>query len=332
MTDDNEKYRVLITGPSLANEAAVLLDERCSYRITGPYPKPDQIATMAAENQIQGIIVRMGRITREVLTSSPDLRIVVKHGVGVDNIDVEAATELGIPVCITPYANYQSVAEHALSMMLALAKNLFLLDQQIRNGVWDKTSNPPCELYRKTLGIIGAGRIGRRLAELVQPLEMTVIGYDPFLPQGRFPESIRRVKRLEKLLREADFVSLHCPKTEETSHMIGEKELKMMKATAILINTARGGIVDETALLRALEDRIIRGAGMDCFAMEPLPQESPLLRIQDRLIVTPHIGGGAKESFVRMGIQAANILLGYLERKELDPDVLINPAALARRS
>lgn len=332
MSNSGQIYRVLITGMSIATEALEILEKSVSVRTTPSYPESKTIAAMAAEDCVDGLIVRGGgQISREVIVASPNLKIIVKHGVGVDNIDVEAATDLGIPVCITLNASYQSVAEHALSMMFALAKNLPFLDRRIRSGFWDKASNRGTELFGKCLGIIGAGRIGRRLAELVQPFKMNIIGYDPFLPDNRFPEHIRQVVNLEELLREADFISIHCPKTPETIKMIGENELKIMKPTAILINTARGGIIDESALIRVLEDGKLRGAGLDCFENEPLPTDSPLVSLQDRLIMTSHIGGGTQEALVRMGIDAVNTLLDYLDGKELVPAGIINQAALARK-
>jgi len=328
--DAEEAYRVLLTGLPLADEAMATLRKRVSYCVTPPYPEPDQIAALAAEYGIQGMIVRLGQITRQVLAASPHLRVVVSHGVGVDHIDVEAATELGIPVCITASANFQSVAEHALAMMLCLAKNLFLHDRQMRRGVWDPSSRGT-DLFGKCLGIVGVGRIGRRLAELVQPFGTTVIGYSPRLPADRFPNTVRRVESLDELLRQSDFVSLHCPRTQETYHLIGQRELETMKPTAVLISTARGGIVDESALIRALEEGAIWGAGLDNFETEPLPSDSPLLTLRDRLICTPHIAGMTKEALVRMGTEAVGILLDFLDGKEPALDAVVNPGALPGR-
>ncbi len=331
MMEAEKIYRVLITGPPLQDKAMATLQKRASCRSTPLYPTLDQIAAMAAEDRIEGLIVRQGDITREVLEASTNLRVIVKHGVGVDNIDVEAATELGIAVCITANANFNSVAEHALAMMFALAKHLCLFDRQIHGGLWKKGSILGTELLEKCLGIIGIGRIGKRLAELVQPLNMTVIGYDPYLPENWSHEKIRRIGSLEEILREADFVSMHCPKTPETTNIIGEKEFKIMKPTAVLINTARGGIIDEWALVKALQEGQIRGAALDCFSMEPLPSNHPLTTIQDRLVLTPHAAGGTEESRVRMGVDAVRMLLDHLDGKKLAPGELINPGALARQ-
>jgi D-3-phosphoglycerate dehydrogenase len=325
-------YRVLITSPYIVDEAVEVLEKRCSLHKAPPQSQPAQIVELASRLSIDGMIVRQGLISKEVLSASPNLRIVVKHGVGVDNIDISAATELGIPVCITPGANYQSVAEHALAMILALSKNLFFKDSQIRDGIWDKVSNPATELYKKCLGIIGIGRIGRRLAELVQPLEMNIIGYDPYLPENLYPAIIQKVEDLKELLRKADFISLHCPKSIETINMIGEEELKIIKPTAILINTSRGGIIDELALARAMEGGRIGAAGLDCFTNEPIPSHHPLLSIKERLIMTPHVAGATEEALVRMGKEAAHILINYLEKRELDPDVLMNRRVLCSQS
>ena len=327
-TDSVVTHRVLITGQSMVDEAMDILAKRASYRLTSSYPPTDKIVAMAKESAIDGMIAWQGQITREALTASPNLKVVVKHGVGVDNIDVTAATELGIPVCITAEANYNSVAEHALAMMFALAKCLFAHDRRLHTGVWDKYGDMTTDLSGKRLGLVGLGRIGWRLAEVVHPLGMKVIGYDPHLPEDRVAEQVHRVNSLEVLLEESDFVSVHCAKTPETVGLIGEKAFKMMKPTAVLINTARGGIVDESALARALDAGMIAGAGLDCFETEPLSPDHPLLAFQDRVIMTPHIAGDSKEALFRTGTHAATILLNYLDGKELPPGVLLNPGAL----
>ncbi len=328
MSATDRAYRVLVTGPPMADEATHSLEQRASCRFIPSPPKAEQIIAIAEEDRVDGMIVRQGRIHRNVLEASPNLKIVVKHGVGVDNIDVWAATELGIPVCITPNANYQSVAEHALALMFALSRNLICHDRKMRAGVWSKMADQGSELYAKCLGIIGMGRIGMRLAELVRPLEMEVLGFDALLPPDRFPPYVRRVASLDELLRRADYVSIHCPKTPETENLIGDREFGLMKGTAILINTARGGIVEETALIRALEDGRIGGAGLDCFDSEPLPEDSPLLRLDERLLLTPHLGGVTRESLARMGCDAVDTLLDFLDGKRLSPDVVVNPEAL----
>jgi D-3-phosphoglycerate dehydrogenase len=328
MPKGDKKWRVLITGPQVAKEAMAILEERTLWQATGPYPKAEQVAAAAAKEKVDGIIVRMGKIGIEALKASPSLKILVKHGVGYDNIDIEAASRMRIPVCVTPNANYHSVAEHALTMMMTLSKNLIFHDARLHGGVWDKSTGLGTELYRKCLGIIGVGRIGRRLAHLVQSFDISVIGYDPYLPSEKFPQNIRPVKTLEELLKEADYVSIHCAQTEKTDGLIGTKELQQMKPRAILINTARGGIVNEEALVKALENGVIGGAGLDCFAKEPISPENPLLKIPHRLILSPHVAGATQESVIRMGMEAVEILLGFLDEGRLDPEVLVNAAVL----
>jgi D-3-phosphoglycerate dehydrogenase len=318
-----KRYNVLITGPPLAPEANELLVQKASYYLPEAPPRSEAIAALAAREAVDGMIIRQGKITREVLRASPRLKVVVKHGVGVDNIDIEAASELSIPVCITPRANSQSVAEHALALMLALATNLTLHDRRLRSGIWDKMTVRGMELFGKTLGIIGLGRTGRRLADLVGPLEMEVQGFDHLLPPQRFPDKVKRVESLEELLAEADFLTIHCPKTPETVNLIGRGELQLMKSTAVVINTARGGIIDETALLSALEEGRLGGAGIDCFEKEPLPKDNPLFVFKGSLVLTPHIAGVTTESLVRMGTDAVQILFDCLEGRGLDPEVVI---------
>jgi len=332
MPDSEKKWRVVITGPHLAQEAMVILEKRTLWQATGSYPKPEQIATAASKEKVDGMIVRMGKIGIETLKASPNLKIAVKHGVGYDNIDVESATRLGIPVCITPNANFHSVAEHALTMMMALSKNLIFHDRRLHGGVWDKSTGLGADLYQKCLGIIGMGRIGRRLAHLVQSFDMSVIGYDPYLPAEKFPRNIRPAGTLEEILKEADYISIHCAKTERTNRLISAKELEKMKPNAILVNTARGGIVDEEALVRALENGVIAGAGLDCFEKEPISPEDPLLKISDRLILSPHVAGATQESVIRMGMEAVEILLDFLEEGRIDPEVVVNPEVLGRKA
>jgi D-3-phosphoglycerate dehydrogenase len=325
MPVSKKKYKILATWPPMATEAISLLEAKASVSVTPAAPKPEQIAKMASEKSVHGIIVRQGKITKEVLNASPNLKIISKHGVGIDNIDIEAASEMGIPVCITPNANYNSVAEHAFAMMFALAKNIGLHNRRIREGVWDKTSNRGIEIYGKCLGIIGVGRIGKRLSEIAKPHKMKILGFDPLLSKDIFPAEIEAVDTLEELISEADFISIHCPKTPDTIGMIGENEFKLMKPIAILINTARSGIVDESDLIQALESGSLGGAGIDCFETEPLVNDSPFLAIKDKLIMTPHIGAVTEEALVRMGTEAVENIISYLDGEKLSSDVVVNP-------
>ena len=317
-------FQVVITGDSIAPEARELLSEKCRLDFSGPYPQPEALAQRLARVNADALIVRTGKVPAIVVTASPRLRVIAKHGIGVDAIDVEAATRLKIPVLFTASANYESVAEHTLGLMLCLAKDIPRLDSRIHQGFWDKAAYRGVELLHKTLGIVGFGRIGRRVRELVAPLQMKVLVYDPFLPESESLPGVTRVGELDVLLREADIVSLHCPLTEQTRNLIGEKEFGKMKKTAWLINTARGQVVEEGALVRALQEGIIAAAGLDTFAKEP-PADLKLLADAGKVVLTPHVAAATEESFHRMGLEAAQNVLTILEGKKPDPGVLANP-------
>ena len=324
MKNGNTKYKVVITGPRIAEEAMGLLGTACDVECTKPYLQPGELAAKVAEVKADALLVRVGKITREVIQASPHLRVIAKHGTGVDNVDIAAATESKIPVLIAPFANYESVAEHVLGLMLALAKDIPYLDSRVRGGHWDKATYQGGELYGKVLGLIGFGRIGRRVRELVSPLQMKVLVYDPFLQGKGLRSDVTRVETLEPLLKEADIVSLHCPLTEQTRGLIGRKEFQMMKKTAWLINTARGPVVDEKALVAALREGRIGGVGLDTFSKEP-PEDIALVANAGKTVLTPHIGGVTAESFIRMGVAAAENILQVLAGKAPDPDCWVNP-------
>lgn len=317
-------FKVIVTAPSIAKEAADLLSKTCLIEYTEAYPKPPDLAQKLREENVDALVVRTGKITREVIQASSKLRVIAKHGTGVDNIDVLTATALRIPVLVTASANYQSVAEHTLGLMLSLAKDIPRLDGRIRQGFWDKTQYRGVELYGKTLGLIGFGRIGSRVYELVMPLEMKVLVFDPFLSGENLPPRATRVQHLEELLRSADIVSLHCPLSEQTRHLIGKEELEMMKKTAWLINTARGELVYEDALITALQEGKIAAAGLDTFGKEP-PENLDLLCRAGKVVLTPHIAAATEEASIRMGIEAAQNALTVLEGKKPDKDCIVNP-------
>jgi len=333
MNHSQKKQNILATWPPMIEEVRIELDSKVNLCITEPNPSSKDIAQLAKEKSISAMIVRQGKITREVLTASPDLKVISKHGVGIDNIDIDAATELGIPVCITPDANYNSVAELVFCMMMVLVRNLFIHNQRVKKGIWDKVSDTGMELQGKCLGIIGLGKIGQQLARFMSPHQVKVISYDPFVKPTDIPEFIEVVDTKETLLQQADFISIHCPKTPDTIGMIGEKEFNIMKSNAVLINASRGGLVDESALIQALRSGTIKGAGLDCFEHEPVTSSNPLLQYQEQnLIMTPHIGGATKDALIRMGKEAADNVLSHLEGKILPMNVLVNPEVLNTNS
>jgi D-3-phosphoglycerate dehydrogenase len=329
MKDPELVFQVVITGDSIAPEAMKLLSGKCRVDFAGPYPNPAELAQKLSRLKADALIVRTGRIPGEVIKASPQLKVIAKHGIGVDTIDVKAASELKIPVLVASSANYESVAEHTLGLMLCLAKDIPWLDSRIRQGYWDKTTYRGRELFQKTLGLVGFGRIGRRVRELVAPLRMEILVYDPMIPEKDFPEGVTRVGKLETLLRKADIVSLHCPLTEQTRHLIGEKELGMMKKTAWLVNTARGEVVDGEALVRALREEKIAAAAIDTFPQEP-PKDLRSLGNAGKVVLTPHIAAATEESFNRMGVEAAKNVLAILQGEIPEGDRVVNPEVLRR--
>jgi D-3-phosphoglycerate dehydrogenase len=272
------------------------------------------------------IMVRGAAVTREMIQNAPKLEIISKHGVGVDKIDVAAATEMKIPVTVTPEANSDSVAELAMTMMMALARNLLKADKDLKAGQFTKREHyTGVELGEKTIGIIGLGRIGSRVARRSSlGFNMTVLAYDPFITVEYAKQfHAELVGELNVLLKTSDFVTIHAPLTELTENMISEKELRTMKENAFIINTARGGIINETDLYKALTEYWIKGAGLDVFLKEPpQPNNTPLLGL-DNVLVTPHLGSGANESAIRMATQAAKEIVRVLGgQRPLNP---INP-------
>ena len=296
----------------------------------------EQIATVRQANQdglpladqlrdVHAIVTRLTKVTPELIDAAPSLRAISRHGVGVDSVDVTYATSRGIPVLYTPAANAESVAEHTLGMMLAVSKMILLGDRAQRNGDFQsRTRLIGFELYGKTLGIVGAGRVGSRVARMCRAaLDMHVIAYDPFLSadDARL-RGVELVPDLSILLQEADYVSLHAPLTPETQALIGPRELNLMKPTAILVNCARGGIVDEEALATALLEGQIAGAAVDVWQQEPPPQDHPLFALEN-VIVSPHMAAHTEEAMIRMATTLALDITRVLQGER--PHFCVNP-------
>ncbi|HEY9053586.1 MAG TPA: hydroxyacid dehydrogenase [Rectinemataceae bacterium] len=319
-----KKYSVVVTG-KIAEEAMKILDPLCMVTCTKPYCAEDEFAVLMAETKADALIVRgvAGKVSKKIMEASGRLRVIAKHGVGTDNIDVEAATELGIPVLNTPEANFEAVAEHVLGMILNLAKDLAKQDARVRAGFWDKLDYRGMELNQKTLGLVGYGRIGRRLRELVAPLNMKVVVYDPYMPAASRTGDVVWTDNLDELLSASDIVSLHCPLTDKTKGMIGAPQFERMKRTAFLINTARGPIIKELDLVAALREGKIAGVGMDTFEKEP-PEHIADIAAAGKALFTPHLGAATEEAFIRMGIGAANGVLKVLEGEAPDPSCHVN--------
>ena len=261
-----------------------------------------------------GLGVRVARVTPDIIRSAPHLQVVAKHGVGYDNIDVAAATERGIVVVTTPKANSVSVSEHILAFMLALANRICIADSDLRLGRFQsREAYVGLELKGKTLGVVGIGRIGSETVTKCRlGFGMDVIAYDPYVPEERFALlSCRRSDSLDRVLRESDFLALCVPLTPETRGMIGKRELSLLKPGSYLINTSRGGIVDEDALFRVLSAGGIAGAAMDVFVVEPPPADHPLLTLRN-FVATPHVAGATVEAMRRMATDLAEEVLRVL--------------------
>jgi len=259
---------------------------------------------------IDGAIVGVVPMTARVMESSPRLKVVSMHGVGVDHIDLQAASRLGIVIANCPGTNDQAVADLAIGLMIAIARNIPPADRALRGQQWGRYSGS--ELWGKTLGLIGYGRIGRGVAKRALGFDMQVLVYDPYIQADQIGlPDVRLTASLQEVIQSADFLSLHAALTEETRAMIGEPELAAMKPTAYLINTARGGLLDETALHKALQEKWIAGAALDVFVEEP-PLGSPLLGLEN-IVVTPHVGAHTQEAIERMGIMAAQNVIQTLQ-------------------
>jgi len=269
---------------------------------------------------VDGMVAGMEPLDRQVLESSR-LRAIARVGVGYDAIDVPAATRLGIAVTITPGTNHVSVAEHTLALVLGVTRGFPKRDQDVRSGRWGRKLLP--RLAGKTLGLLGLGRIGKAVVPRAQGLELNVIAHDPHGDAAFAAQNGVRLCSLDELLASADIVSLHLPCTAETTHLINRSSLAKMRPGAILINTARGGLVDEDALADALAGGHLGGAGLDAFAVEPLSATSRLLGF-DNVLLSPHTAGVDQESIVAMSVLAAECLAGLYNGKVPD-GCLVNP-------
>ena len=294
-------YRVVVAD-KLAASGLSLLAESPEFEVVNVAGKPREELERALAGAHALIVRSETRVTADLLTRAPHLRVIARAGIGVDTIDVPAATRRGIAVMNAPGANTVSAAEHAMGLLLSLVRHIPGAVEAMRRGEWDRKKFEGTELRAKTIGIVGLGRIGGHVAQLARAFGMTVVAYDPYLPPERAAELQVRIMPLEQLLRTADVVTMHVALTDETRHLINADRLKLMKPSAVLINTARGELVDEAALAAAIGEKRIAGAAVDVFSQEPLPKESPL-RTLDRLILTPHLAASTAEAQERVAIE-----------------------------
>ncbi|MEJ2801718.1 hydroxyacid dehydrogenase [Comamonadaceae bacterium PP-2] len=301
---------ILVTGADLAPQALVLLQGH-EMVYAGKTPSPDDLLALCRRHDPVAIVVRYGKVTAEMMDAAPSLRVISKHGSGTDTIDKAAAAARGIEVVAAAGANAAAVAEQALALMLACAKSVVPLNARVHAGQWDKATHKGVELGSRTVGLLGLGAIGRRFAASVQVLGMRVLAYDPYAQEA--PEGVTLVP-LATLWRESDVLSLHCPLTDENRGLINADVLAQCKRGVILVNTARGGLIDEAALLQAVRSGQVMAAGLDSFAVEPIAPDHPFLG-EPGFVLSPHIGGVTGDAYVNMGVAAARNLLDVLARQ-----------------
>ncbi|NDV00493.1 hydroxyacid dehydrogenase [Pseudoroseicyclus tamaricis] len=316
---------ILVTGPDLHPSAVEIVKARgFSTAHTPAYADSANIIELLAETGAQGIVSRMGRIDAEVMDSAPGLKVISKHGVGVDNIDLEAAAQRGIPVIVATGANAVSVAEHAIALLLTASKRILPLDAGLRAGRWEKPGFSGLELAGSTIGLMGIGSIARATARMAQGLGLKVVAYDPYADPAQF-EAIGagRCESFEELASRSNILSLHCPLTDQTRGIVNAEALARMPEGSFVINTARGGLIDEAALVAAVQSGHIAGAGLDSFATEP-PGEGHPFFAEPRIVVTPHIGGVTAEANARVGRNAVEGIFSVLDGAPLPPERIIN--------
>lgn len=302
------QHSVVITAANIHPDAAALLG---NYRVIYADVRASEksLMEMCRAEQPSAILVRYGNISENVIGASSKLRVIAKHGVGTDNIDKSAAARLGIPVTAALGSNSQSVAEITLGLILSCARQLAWLDARMRSGHWDRDHYAGIELSGSTLGLIGAGAIGQRVARMALAMGMEVLVCAPRVAPGSLPSNVQLVD-IETLVTRANVVSLHCPLVPETRNLLDASRLARLQDRTIVINTSRAGLIDEPALLKHLHaNRLF--AGIDCFEEEPLAPDSPW-RSAPNAVLTPHIAGSTTTAFRQMGVMAAQSIVHYL--------------------
>lgn len=301
---------IIVTGADLAPQALDLLG---AYDVVyaGKTPTEDDLVSLCRAHDPVAIIVRYGKVSSAAMDAAPSLKVISKHGSGTDTIDKAAAKARGIEVVAAAGANAAAVAEQALALLLACAKSVVPLNARMHDGHWDKATHKSVELDGRTIGLVGLGAIGLRFARMAHAMGMRVIGFDPFAKE--LPDYVQRVE-LANIWRESDAISLHCPLTEENRGLLNAETLAQCKAGVIVVNTARGGLIDEVALLAAVRSGQVAMAGLDSFAVEPMTKGHPF-HGEKAFVLSPHVGGVTSDAYVNMGVAAAKNLLEVLTRQ-----------------
>jgi D-3-phosphoglycerate dehydrogenase len=311
---------VVFTDQTIGHEALDLLAPTCHVRVLTAYPSEHELVKACAD--AHGILARLGTISTRVIDSAPYLRIIARHGVGVDAVDLEAATRRGVVVTTTGSENAAAVAEYTFALLLALVRKVLVADSGMRKGEWSREALVGMELDGRTLGIIGLGAIGRRVARQANGFGMRVLAFDPKIQDAQDPGIA--LTSLEDLLERSDVITLHTRLTSETARLIDARALARMKPGAYLVNTARGEVVDQAALIAALSSGALGGAALDTYEQEPLPVDSPLRRLSN-VVLSPHVAGQTGAALVRVAISAAQAILDEFAGRQ--PKYVYNPEA-----
>ena len=306
----------VVIADKLGDAGVALLASSPEIHVINLAGKPKEELDQALATATALIVRSETKVTAEMIERSPNLKVIARAGIGVDTIDVAAATKRGIAVMNAPGANTVSAAEHAIALLLSLLRHIPEAAETMKQGGWDRKRFEGSELRGKTLGVVGLGRIGGYVAQVAHAFGMTIVAYDPFVAPQRAVELQARLLPIEQLLAEADIVTLHVALTDETRHLLNAQRLKLMKPTAFLVNTARGELVDEQALVSAIREKRIAGAAIDVFAEEPLPKESPL-RGLDRVLLTPHLAASTAEAQKRVAVEICTAVREAVLRGDL---------------
>jgi D-3-phosphoglycerate dehydrogenase len=305
--------KVLVADP-IAQEGIDLLRTRAEVDVrTGL--SPSELRQVVAD--YDALVVRSEtKVTADIIEAGRNLKIIARAGVGVDNVDVDAATKRGIWVVNAPMGNVNAAVEHTWALMLSMVRNVPQAYVSLRSGEWKRSKFVGVELKGKTLGVVGLGKIGLEVAKRAFAFEMHVLGSDPYPPaQDRAREMGVEVVTLEELLARSDIVTVHVPLLPETKGMIGKKELALVKPGARLLNVARGGVIDEQALVQAIDEGRVAGAAIDVFEQEPPPPDHPFLR-HEKIVVTPHLGASTQEAQVNVAVDVAEQILAFMDGKK----------------
>jgi D-3-phosphoglycerate dehydrogenase len=319
-TSTKPRPRVIFTDATIRQEALDLLTPTCDVRVLTAYPSEDELVKACVD--AHGILARLGTVTARVIDSAPHLRIIARHGVGIDAVDLAAATRRGIVVTTTGSENAAAVAEYTFALLLALVRKVLVADGDMRKGEWSREALVGMELEGRTLGIVGLGAIGRRVARQANGFGMRVLAFDPKIHDAEDTGII--LTSFEDLLERSDVITLHTRLTVETARLIDARALARMKRGAYLVNTARGEVIDQQAMIAALSSGSLGGAALDTYDQEPLPADSPLRRLS-KVVLSPHVAGQTSAALVRVAICAAQAILDEFAGRR--PQYVYNPEA-----